>query len=90
MNIQAYAAAKATAIKEIGEKLEINLAPEALPKAPEPKILELFRLQKIAKYAGQKSEPEYDSNLAEVLAKIEDVKGVGIALFAKIEEALRE
>ena len=88
MNIDAYAAAKANAVNEIGEKLKIDLSTSSLPKASEPKILELFRLQKIARESSRVDEDSYI--LEEILLKIENTKGVGPALYEKIEKSLRE
>ena len=86
MNIQAYAEAKEIAINEIGEKLDVDLSPESLPKSSEPKILELFRLQKIA--MSIQPEVGYNEVAEELLAKVKEVKGVGPSLFEKIQKAL--
>ena len=89
MNIVAYAAAKATAIDEIGENLEIDLSREALPKSSETKILELFRLQKIAKETrdmNRQTQPTQN----EIMDAIAAAKGIGPGMSLKIEGILAD
>ena len=88
MNIQAYAEAKANAIDEIGRKSGIDLSVESMPmRAPTPKILELFRLRKIAKELPDAT----DDNLVEmefVLGILSSTKGIGVSLYERLELAL--
>ena len=89
MNIQAYAKAKADAIDEIGRKTGIDLSVEAMPmRAPEPKILELFRLQKIAKELPEGVDGDSLVEMEFVLGVLASTKGIGPALFERLEIAL--
>ncbi len=83
MNIVAYAAAKQTAIDEIGRKLGVDLRPQALPKTSDPKIQELFRLQKIAALTTFNCDCE-----AELIARISEIEGIGPSTIKKIRDGL--
>ncbi|MCK5642222.1 MAG: hypothetical protein KAJ19_15560 [Gammaproteobacteria bacterium] len=89
MNIQAYAKAKADAIDEIGRKTGIDLNVEAMPmRAPEPKILELFRLQKIARELPENPDEDDVVEMEFVLGVLSSTKGIGTALYERLEIAL--
>ena len=91
MNIGAYAKAKAEAIAEIGRKTGIDLSSGGISvRTSDPKILELYRLKKIAEGLPEPSGDGAEMiNLEDALEIIEGTKGVGPALTAKIAKALR-
>ena len=91
MNLGAWAAKKQIAIETIGEKLGLDLSARALPKARDPKVLELYRLQKIAASIKPQVGPGSKSiEIEDALERIRGTKGVGPALYEKIEQALKE
>ena len=88
MNIQAYAKAKADAIDEIGRKTGIDLSVEAMHmRAPTPQILELFRLRKIAEELPDATDG-YLVEMEFVLDVLSNTKGIGSALYERLELAL--
>lgn len=91
MNLGAYAKRKAEAVDEIGRKTKIDLSPESMPmRANEPRILELFRLEKIAQELPEQRENEGQVYVEDAIKAIADIKGVGVTLVSKIEEVLKE
>ena len=90
MNLVELAKRKAEAIQMIADKLNIDLSTGSMPKAPNPQVLELFRLEKIADSVVPVSEETNLIDIDEALRRIEATKGVGVGLVAKIEVALRE
>ena len=83
MNIGAYAAAKEIAVNTIARKLGIDLSPEGLPRTSDPKILELFRLQKIAELADFGCDCE-----TELIRRISEIEGIGPSTIKKIIDGL--
>lgn len=79
------AARRAWAIEDIQKKSGIDLSREALRKAPSVEIFQLFQLEKVARELGSVNEEKI---IAELLAKIENISGVGSSTMEKIKKEL--
>ena len=91
MNIGAFAKKRAEALAEIARKTDIDLSVGSDGiKARDPQIRSLQQLEKIANGLPEPREDDSMIFVEDVMPIIRGVKGVGVTLADKIEEALKE
>lgn len=87
MKIGIMAARTQNAIEEIARKTGIDVA--TVKRYKNPQLTNLFRLEKLASELPERGTPgSYDVDIERILAAIKDTKGVGDALYKRIEDTL--
>lgn len=82
------AARRQTAIEKIEKKTGIDISRNAMPKAQSVELFQLFQLEALAREIKEPEENTAPQNVDEILKTIKNIKGVGPALFDKIDEAV--
>jgi hypothetical protein len=93
MNVSIMAARTAKAIQKIAEKTGIDISPGRFPKTNDSRVKTMHQLEELARELPDGSVPDNadqeEALISQILVVVRETKGVGPALYGKIEERVR-